>query len=139
MALVGAFVALNVLIPLWMLELYPFSIGPMFRDAPQQLTEYTAKGPEGQDIPLAELGLHRRYNGNPTWGTGFLHRPTIDNFDGEPPPMSEVAQWVRERLRGRPEPFVVVTRRIIAGREDGTVGPVGEEERVVVPSPTAAP
>ncbi len=137
--LVGAFAALNVLVPLCVLELYPFSIGPMFRDAPRRYTEYSAVGPDGTPVPLVELGLHRRYNGNPPWGTGFLHRPTIDNFDGDPPPMPEVAAWVRERLAGRPEASVTVTRRVIADLGDGTVGPVAEESVRVDNPKKAAP
>lgn len=117
--LVGAFVLLNVAVPLTLHELYPFSIGPMFSDAPQRYCDYAVEGPDGEALPLEEFGLQRTYNGNPPIGTGFRHLPHLDEF-GTVPPAEEVVAWVRPRLGGRP--FVVVTQRVIEDRGDGTVG-----------------
>jgi hypothetical protein len=121
--LVGAFVLLNVIVPLAVFELYPFSIGPMFCDAPQRYCDYSVTGPDGEPLPLADFGLQRTYNGNPTFGTGFRHLPHLDQFDTVPP-TSEVEAWVKQRLRENqnlPSP-VTVTQRVIADKGDGTVG-----------------
>ena len=47
------------------------AIGPMFFDARQRYSDYAAVGPDGEAVPLVELGLHRRYNGNRPVGTGL--------------------------------------------------------------------
>lgn len=137
--LVGAFLALNIIIPLAIGELYPFSHAPMFADAPRRYCEYSVTGPNGETLRLVDFGLHRRYNGNPPVGTGFLHPQTIDEF-GTVPTMSEVEEWVAKRLAERPEPFVVVRRQVIAPQDDGGIGPVAELDRTIrVTNPKAAP
>lgn len=131
--LVGAFIILNVVIPLSLFELYPFSIGPMFSDAPQRYCDYSITGPDGAELPLEAFGLQRTYNGNPPIGTGFLHPPHLDQF-GTVPSTQEVEQWVRGQLKNHPHlSFVTVTQRVIADRGDGTVGETASNTIRVAP------
>jgi hypothetical protein len=144
LGVITAWVALQLVAPLFYLELYPFSRSPMFRDAPRVYCEYEVVDDEGRSLPLADFQLTRVYFGNPP-GLGVGHGPpvTIDRF-GEITPQKELLASVVEGLarRGGPE-VVTVTRRVVGSVDEQTVGVTstqrwrvqldGGVERVVVP------
>ena len=70
---IATFVLLNVLIPLLIMDLYPFSRAPMFADAPQLYCDYQLFDPRGNALDVLDFGLHRNYWGNPVGeGVGFI-------------------------------------------------------------------
>lgn len=120
----AAFVVLNLLAPLVIGELYPFTISPMFRDQPSQYCTYRVAKPNGEPVEsLADFGLHLVYDGNPPGlGMGIQARPTLHEFGmvgGE----AEVRRHVEEVLRQRGDlPFVDVTQTVVC-REGNQVCP----------------
>ena len=70
---IAVFLLLNLGVPLLTMDLYPFSRGPMFSDAPQECCDYELFGPQGEKLDLTTFGLHRIYWGNPPGsGVGFF-------------------------------------------------------------------
>ncbi len=136
---IGVFVLLNLLIPVLIVDLYPFSRAPMFADRPQSYCEYHVYGPDGRELhlerpdgnglvqvfgePIPALGLHRNYWGNPIGsGVGFVPPTTVDTF-GTVPPRDEVTAHLQQRLRARPDlPYVDVVRQVIGDLDGQKVG-----------------
>lgn len=121
--LVGGFVLLNLLIPLLVVDLYPFSRAPMFADAPRLYCDYHLFGPGGEQLSLLTFGLHRNYWGNPIGaGVGFLPPPTVDRF-GIIASREEVTAHLQNQLRARPElTFVEVVQEVISDVDGQHVG-----------------
>src|SRR5262245_45102522 len=95
--LISGFLLVNLLVPLLIVDLYPFSRAPMFADAPRLYCDYHVYDPEGSELhlagpdgkarvlvdgkPVPALGLHRNYWGNPIGaGVGFIPPQTVDQF-----------------------------------------------------------
>jgi hypothetical protein len=138
--LIGTFVLLNLLIPLLIVDLYPFSRAPMFEDAPQCYCDYHLYGPEGRDLGeegLLAFGLHRNYWGNPIGaGVGFIPPPTVDTF-GTVASQDKVTAHLEQKLRTRPElAYVEVVQEIIGdvdGHQVGTIEARTQRWRVANP------
>lgn len=113
----------HVLIPIALRELYPFSIAPMFEDAPRVYCRYEVHQPDGASLPLAEFGLQRNYWGNPlTYGMGVKPAFTIDRF-GHVAEQTEVIHQVEQSLTLRPElSYVDVTQEVVGARNTQTIG-----------------
>lgn len=124
----GVFVLANIFVPLPWGDLYPFSVVPMFRDAPLQYCAFTVRDVDGNDLSLEDFRLHRIYDGNPiAMGAGIQTPPSLDRFE-DPPPAEELVAHVEERLRvlGRWE-AVDVTLEVVGPTQDGGVGVVRRE------------
>jgi hypothetical protein len=117
----------SLAIPLFLVELFPFSRAPMFADAPQLYCDYAIYSPEGKRLPEGDLGLQRNYWGNPIGvGVGFRPRPTLDHF-GDVADLELVTQHVAEHLARFPElPYVEVNQEVIGAVDSDHVGPLQE-------------
>jgi hypothetical protein len=91
---VGVFIAINVIAPFAVGELYPFTVSPMFRDQPKQYCTYQLFDDDGNKLELEPYGLHLVYDGNPPGlGMGIEAAPTLHPF-GEVPDIETVEQHV---------------------------------------------
>jgi hypothetical protein len=128
MVVVG-FVVASLAVPLSFRELYPFSIAPMFSDAPQCYYEYAVFDPQGRPLPLANFALQRNYWGNPPdLGHGIQPPETLDRFN-HPPDPEELTRHVARRLESFPElDYVVVVVERISALDAHRVGVVERHE-----------
>src|SRR5262249_20704760 len=115
---VALFALLNVVLPLWLVDLYPFSRAPMFADAPLQYCEYHVLDPKGEALSSRDFGLQRNYWGNPIGvGVGFRPPESADQF-GQVALQTEVTEMVRRRLVNFANlPFVDVRQDVIADQD----------------------
>ncbi len=127
LAAVVAFCAANVLVPLCLVELYPFSRAPMFCDAPQRYCDYQVTAPDGSALNVKDFALQRNYWGNPLVGMGVRPPETLDRF-GEVPSRDEVTAHVRERLARFPGlEYVEVVQEVVGPVDERHVGVVRRE------------
>lgn len=139
LAAVGAFVLINLAVPLFIEDFFPFTTTPMFRDRPRYYSVYNIYELRGDTVSrldneelaamLASLSLHRTYDGNPHGlGVGQNPPPTLDRFTdtlAEQPGEREVRQHVMERLgRLKDVAGVEVEQQIVGPLADGKVGVV---------------
>ena len=95
---VFAFVAVSLLAPPILGEMYPFTVSPMFRDHPDCYCTYQLFDETGQELDLKSYGLHLVYDGNPPGlGMGIEAPLTMHSF-GEAPELTEVADHLRKIL-----------------------------------------
>jgi hypothetical protein len=132
----AAFVLVNVLVPAFAVELYPFSRAPMFEDAPRRYCDFIVYGPDGQALPAADFGLQRNYHANPPdAGYGYRPPPTINEMDAVPD-TQQVAAWVRQHLEAFPRPEYVEVVQQVVGPVDGDRVGVVESRRTRVTNPS---
>jgi hypothetical protein len=126
------FVAANVAIPLTLGDVYPFTVAPMFCDAPQAYCNYRVYDPNGKlladnstrriDPPGAPdpFYLRRYYDGNPTGlGVGICPPPTIDGGTfGSIHDEQHVRSHIAECLADYPAPAFVDVEQEIVGPVD---------------------
>jgi len=99
MASVGAFVLVQLLAPLIVGEVYPFTISPMFSDQPDCYATYQVFDGSDQELDASRFGLHLVYDGNPPgFGVGICPRPTVHGF-GEVCDRDTVSGHVRQMMR----------------------------------------
>ena len=92
---VFAFVAVSLLAPPIVGEMYPFTVSPMFRDHPECYCTYELFDESGQELDLESYGLHLVYDGNPPGlGMGIEAASTLHGF-GEVPDLKDVADHLR--------------------------------------------
>jgi hypothetical protein len=73
--------AANVVVPLALGDVYPFTSAPMFRDTPQVYCNYHIHGPDGQPLPSERFLCHRIYDGNPVgYGVGVKPPKVLEEF-----------------------------------------------------------
>jgi len=141
---IGGFVLLNLLVPMLIVDLYPFSRSPMFADAPQLYCDYHLYGPDGKELhlerpdgkglvrvfgePVPTFGLHRNYWGNPIGaGVGFIPPRSADEF-GTVASRDEVTAHLEKQLLARPElPYVEVVQEVIGDLDGQKVGVIEEK------------
>ena len=133
----AAIVAANLIVPLTLGDVYPFTVAPMFCDAPRTYCNYRVYGPDGElladnstrriDPPGAPdpFCLRRYYDGNPTGlGVGICPPRTIDggvfgSLQGE----QHVRKHFEQCLREHPKlPFVDVEQEIVGPLDERRVG-----------------
>lgn len=130
--LVFGFVAVNLVSPWLIGELYPFTISPMFCDEPTQCCDFEAFAADGTPIPLESIGLQRNYDGNPVGlGVGLVPPYTLDQF-GELPTDEEVRDHVEKQLLAHPEwESIRVVIKTIGEIDSQHVGVIEDKTRVV--------
>lgn len=96
---VTTFVVGNLLAPVVLGELYPFTVSPMFSDQPSQYCTYEIFDSAGQSLDPELFGLHLVYDGNPPGlGMGIEPTPTLHAF-GESRDESTVRQHVQQTMQ----------------------------------------
>lgn len=139
LACCAAFVAANLIVPLTLGDVYPFTIAPMFCDAPQSYCNYRVYDPQGNrladnstrriDPPGAPdpFCLRRYYDGNPTGlGVGVCPPPTIDGGQfGSVHDEQHVRRHIAACLATQADlAFVEVEQQIVGPIDDYRVGVV---------------
>jgi hypothetical protein len=131
----GAFVLANLLVPLRWGEVYPFTVAPMFRDAPLTYCNYRVYSPAGnlladnstrRDDPVDRpdpFRLRRYYDGNPVGlGVGIRPPSTLDTF-GSVPSEGAVRRHFQGCLATRSDlPYVIVEQEVIGPIDAWRVG-----------------
>jgi hypothetical protein len=93
---VVSFVIINLVAPLVVGEMYPFTISPMFCDQPEQYCTYQLFDDQGNELDLESYGLHLVYDGNPPGlGMGIEATPRLHEF-GEVPELESVVAHLKE-------------------------------------------
>jgi len=118
---IGLFVFVNLLVPLLVEDLYPFTSAPMFRDQPRQYCNYEVFGPDGARLPKEDFLLQRVYDGNPTaLGVGIKPPPVLEQPFGDVASQDEVTQHVRQQLVRYPDlTYVTVVQEVVSPDNDG--------------------
>ena len=119
------FAVLNLIVPLTFKDLFPFTVMPMFSDAPRELWRLEVFDPEGNRLPPLAFSCHDLYLANPHPRIGVRFPPTLNRAQGGVPEQ-EIIETLRQRLLQHPElPYInVVQRRFRPIVKDGreTVG-----------------
>ncbi len=137
----AAFVAVNLVVPLTLGDVYPFTIAPMFRDAPREYCNYRVYAPDGTlladnstrriDPPeaLDPFCLRRYYDGNPPGlGVGVSPPATLcGGAFGDVPSQEQVRAHICDCLKQRTEPYVEVEQEIVGPLDAWRVGIVRTE------------
>jgi len=123
----GALLVANVVVPIAMGDVYPFTSAPMFRDAPQTYCNYRVFGPDGQPLPSERFLCHRIYDGNPVgYGVGVKPPRVLEEF-GVAHDEETVRRHICEQLataENRGYAFVDVEQEVIGPVEGRRVGVV---------------
>jgi len=124
----GLFCLANLLVPLLITDLYPFSQAPMFADSPRQDCDYALSDPDDRALPLIDFGLQRNYWGNPLGvGVGYHPPESIDQF-GSVATEAEVTAFLRRRLAQFPSlAYVQVTQEVIGDLDGQHVGTISKK------------
>ena len=110
---VVAFVVVNLLAPLVIGEVFPFTISPMFSDQPAEYCVYRVLDRDGHPIDSEPFGLHLVYDGNPPGlGMGVQAQPTLHAF-GETATLEQVKSHVKSKLVDMPEVESVTIERCL--------------------------
>ena len=111
---VVAFVIINLIGPMVVGEMYPFTISPMFSDQPNEYCVYEVFDESGQPIDREPFGLHLVYDGNPPGlGMGIQAQPTLHGF-GETATVDQLRSHVQKKLAQMPaRKFVTVKRSLV--------------------------
>ena len=116
---IALFCAVNLAVPLFVAELFPFSRFWLFADAPQQYAVYEIRSDQGQRIAPWQMGLQRNYNGaQPYESYGRRLLPSIDRF-GEVATEEDVRAQVRAALVAYPALSGVLVRQTVIGAING--------------------
>ncbi len=129
LAFVAAFVIVNLVMPVVVADLYPFTSAPMFRDQPRRYCNHYAFAPDGKEIPAERLSLQRIYDGNPTGlGVGIQPPPVLERTFGDVPDRETVETHVRTQLAKHPDlDYVEIVQEIV--ESDGEGGLAARENR----------
>ena len=111
---VVAFVIVNLVAPLVIGEVFPFTISPMFSDQPSEYCVYRVFDQDDQLIDNEPFNLHLVYDGNPPGlGMGIRAQPTLHGF-GETVTLERLKSHVETKLAGMPErEFVTVEQCLV--------------------------
>ena len=136
---VALLLAANALVPPLCGDIYPFTAGPMFRDAPTQYADYRVFDPQGNELPSRHYALDKHktedpfligrvYDGNPVgYGVGIAPPPVLEQEFGVVHDEAAVRRHI-ERQLARPEnakyPYVVVEQDVIGAIDGQRVGVV---------------
>ena len=104
----------NLVAPLVIGEVFPFTISPMFSDLPSEYCIYQVLDENGQPIDSEPFGLHLVYDGNPPGlGMGIQPRATLHGF-GETASLEQLKAHIQQKLADMPErEFVTVEQSLV--------------------------
>ena len=124
----AALLAANVVVPLALGDLYPFTSAPMFRDCPEQCVHYRVFDEGGRELPAAEWLAQRIYDGNPV-GYGVGQRPptVVEQQFGAIDSEADVRQHIERQLalpKHRQHAWVEVLQEVIGPVDRRKVGVV---------------
>ncbi len=129
MLFVLCFAVLNLVVPLTFKDLFPFTVMPMFSDAPRELWRLEVFDPEGNRLPPLAFSCHDLYVANPHPRIGVRFPPTLNRAEGGVSEQ-EITETLRKRLLEHPEvPYVDVVQR--------KFGPIAKDGRETVDSQEA--
>jgi hypothetical protein len=121
----GVFLLANAIVPVAMGDLYPFTSGPMFRDAPTRYCNYRVYGPDGKLLEAETFLTHRIYDGNPVgYGVGIKPPTVLEDFGSERDE-AYCCQHVLSHLsteENRKYPFVEIEQEVIGAVDSQRVG-----------------
>ncbi len=127
--------AANVVVPLALGDVYPFTSAPMFRDNPQTCCNYRVLGPDGTELPAEEWLCQRIYDGNPLgYGVGIQPPAVIEQCFGDVHSEEHVREHIQRLLlepRHRDLPHVEVVQEVIGPIDAERVGVVATHRFVV--------
>lgn len=120
----GAFVLVNLAVPVFWGEVFPFTCAPMFRETPRHYCNYRVFGPDGSELTASEGKYERYYNGNPIdLGVGIKSPRSLDRF-GVAHGEAGIREHALHLLSLHPEwDSVEIWQEVIAGLPNGSVGP----------------
>jgi len=121
----GLLLAANIVVPAAFGDLYPFTSGPMFRDAPTRYCNYRLYGPAGQLLDAEVFLAHRIYDGNPVgYGVGIKPPAVLEEFGRERDEaycrQHVIARLAEEANRGFP--FVEIEQEVVGAIGSQRVG-----------------
>jgi hypothetical protein len=146
------FAAANVIVPLTLGDVYPFTVAPMFRDAPQQYANVRVFAPDGKKLADNSrraldaatspdpFCLRRYYDGNPVGcGVGICPPKTIDDF-GKVPHEQAVREHITQHWpRDLNLEYVEVEQEIVGPLDAQRVGVQSTQRwRVARPQETSS-
>ena len=138
----GLFVAANILVPLLLIEFYPFTIAPMYDTRLREVTLYAVRGPSGQPLPARDFGLDIANLGADGTATSPFHRHRARipfdsvNIVGQPPLAPQaLARRVKQQLAAMSIPWVIITRTTLGAVDAERAGVVKVEEMRVERAP----
>jgi hypothetical protein len=118
----GLLLAANILVPLVLGDVYPFTSAPMFRDCPVQCCDYCVVAPDGRELPAEKWLVQRIYDGNPVgYGVGIRPPAVIEQQFGLVHDEATLRRHIEQRLANpehKSHESVEITRRRI-GPVDG--------------------
>jgi hypothetical protein len=127
--------AANVVVPLALGDVYPFTSAPMFRDNPQACCNYRVLGPDGTELPAEEWLCQRIYDGNPLgYGVGIEPPAVIEQCFGDVHSEEHIREHIRRLLaepRHRELPYVEVVQEVIGPIDAERVGVTATNRFVV--------
>ena len=123
----AALLAANVVVPIAMGDVYPFTSAPMFRDAPRLYCNYRIHGPDGQPLPSERFLCQRIYDGNPVgYGVGVKPPRVLEEF-GVAHDEATVRRHIGEQLasaENRGYAYVEVEQEVIGPVDERRIGVV---------------
>jgi hypothetical protein len=123
----GLFLLANIIVPAVIGDLYPFTSGPMFRDAPTKYCNYRVYDPAGRLIDAETFLTHRIYDGNPVgYGVGIKPPRVLEEF-GRDRDEAYCRQHVLEHLAAdanRKYSYVIIEQDVIGPIDSERVGVV---------------
>lgn len=127
LAAAAIFVAVHLLAPVVLGEMYPFTISPMFCDQPTECCTYQITDSAGESVDAALFNLHLVYDGNPPGlGMGIVARETLHPYCA-PCDEAEVTRHMRaimkrENIQGP----LTVRRRHLAPQDNKIVETISQ-------------
>jgi hypothetical protein len=123
----GLLLAANVVLPLILGDVYPFTSAPMFRDCPSRCANYRIFAADGRELPASDWLLSRVYDGNPVgYGVGVKPSPVIEQEFGVIADEAQVRAHVQAQLARADHgshAYVEVVQEVIGPHsETGCVG-----------------
>jgi hypothetical protein len=121
----GLFLLANIVVPAVIGDLYPFTSGPMFRDAPTRYCNYRVLGPDGELLDAETFFVQRIYDGNPVgYGVGIKPPAVLEEF-GRERDKAYCEQHILTHLAAesnRRYPFVTIEQEVIGPIDEHRVG-----------------
>lgn len=121
----GVFLLLNIIVPVVWGDIYPFTSGPMFRDAPTRYCNYRIYDPDEQLLDAETFLCHRIYDGNPVgYGVGIQPPAVLEDF-GVERDEAYCRQHILRHLSAaanRKYPFVEIVQEVVGPVDDQRVG-----------------